>query len=62
MWYFTVFRCNFAVFRTPSPLTPHYIMKDTAAFIVVRNEEDYGSREHCNEDSHLLIEEPTERS
>ena len=62
MWYFTVFPCSFAVFRAPSPLTPHYIMEDTAAFIDVLNEEDYETREHCNEDSHLLIEEPTERS
>ena len=62
MWYFTVFPCSFAVFRAPFPVTPHYIMEDTAAFIDVLNEEDYETREHCNEDSHLLIEEPTERS
>ena len=37
-------------------------MEDTGAFIDVLNEEDYETREHCNEDSHLLIEEPTERS
>ena len=37
-------------------------MRDDGAFIDVLNEEDHQTREHCNEDSHLLIEEPTERS
>ena len=37
-------------------------MADTGAFINVLNQEDYKTREHCNENSHLLIEEPTERS
>ena len=36
-------------------------MVDTVAFINVLNQ-DYETREHCNEDSHLLIEEPTKRS
>ena len=63
MWYFSVFPCSFAVFRAPSPpLTPHYIMADTGAFINVVNQQDYETREHCNDDSDLLIEEPTERS
>ena len=37
-------------------------MEDTGGFIDVLNEEDYETREHYNEDSHLPIEEPTERS
>ena len=49
MWYFTVFPCSFAVFRAPPPLTPHYIMADTGAFINVVNQQDYETREHCNE-------------
>ena len=32
-------------------------MVDSGAFIVL-NEEDYETTEHCNKDSHLLIEEP----
>ena len=28
----------------------------------VLNEENYETREHCNEDSHVLIEEPSEHS
>ena len=47
---------------SPPPLTSHSIMADPGAFIDVLNEEEYETREHCNEDSHLLIEEPTERS
>ena len=56
------FRAVLPFSEPPPPLTPHYIMEDTAAFIDVLNEEDYETREHCNEDSHLLIEEPSERS
>ena len=37
-------------------------MAHSGAFIDVLNEEDYETGEHCNEDSHLLIEEHTERS
>ena len=36
-------------------------MVDTGAFLIVLNQ-GYETREHCNEDSHLPIEEPTERS
>ena len=36
-------------------------MADTGVFIYVLNEETYETREHCNEDYHILIEEPTER-
>ena len=59
---FCCFSVQFCRFQSPSPLTPHYIMADTGAFINVLNQEDYETREHFNEDSHLLIEEPTERS
>ena len=45
------------VYRAPRS-TPYYIMADTGAFIDALNEEDYETREHCNKDSHLLIEEP----
>ena len=62
MWYFTLFPCSFALFRAPPTLTPHYIMADSGAFINILNQEDYETREHCNENSHLVIEEPTERS
>ena len=63
VFYFTLLSVQFCRFQSPSPpLTPHYIMADTGAFINVPNQEDYELREHCNEDSHLLIEEPTERS
>ena len=43
-------------------VTAHYIMADSGAFINVLNQEDYETREHCIENSNLLIEEPTERS
>ena len=52
-----------AVFPFSEPLlTPHYIMADNKAFLDVLNEKEYETREHCNEDTHLLIQEPTERS
>ena len=62
MCYLTFFPCSFAVFRAPPLLTAHYIMADSGAFINVLNQEDYETREHCIENSNLLIEEPTERS
>ena len=37
-------------------------MADCGAIIDVLDEEDYQTRKDRNEDSHLLIEEPTERS
>ena len=59
---FDLFSVRFGVFRAPPPLTAHYIMADSGAFINVLNQEDYETREHCIENSNLLIEEPTERS
>ena len=60
MWYFSVFfPCGFAIFR--APLLPS-IMADSGAIIDVLDEEDYQTREDLKEDSHLRIEEPTERS
>ena len=38
------------------------LMADCEAIIDVLGEEDYQTRKDRNEDSHLLIEEPTERS
>ena len=57
-----LFSVQFWRFQSPPPPTPHHIMADTGVFINVLNQEDYETREHCNEDSHLLIEEPIERS
>ena len=37
-------------------------MADSGAIIDVLDEEDYQNREDLKEDSHLRIEEPTERS
>ena len=61
---FYCFSVQFCRFQSPlpPPLTSHYIMADTGAFINVVNQQHYETREHCNYDSDLLIEEPTERS
>ena len=62
MRYFSVFACGFAVFRTTPPPMPPSVMVDPGAIIDVLYVEDYQTREDWNEDSHLPIEEPTERS